>query len=509
MGFTNSNFAAKKQTPAEKRRAKKTASRSLRMEYGDLARESRTFVRSAFEDEVDAKAMNISRGESEWHAMMREVWGSVYKLGHGPLPAGTEPVGWAAKILDTIATHDGWKSAASKCGGDKWTSTVTTATLERWIAPHFPPVPADTKAIEDSIAIAKSQKGKMWERLTKRLAHELGEARQAGKDVEAWIDSARGREVLNVACANAQEAALRVAGLRGSLGGIGDGNESDELRDVIDELKGQDQDRAREILLRAGRMTSAMNSRAHLAPEVDTGREEVVAVETGGDIARLLPVELALLGSSDPTLATLAFSRVVDANAQQHAMQGVDLAHLGPVIVLLDESGSMSGARDLLARSYLLTLLRRAVETRRPFAVVRFETSTTCHLFPSMPVDVGEMMRVVLKKPAGGGTAIGAALSEAARIIELGAMRDRLGREITWAEARKADVVLLTDGYSADDVAPPLTRLKATGARLHTIGFDMLPGNEIKAASATTTQVASNGPNGEDLLVGQLVMVKP
>ncbi|MEN8212769.1 MAG: hypothetical protein ABFR19_00275, partial [Pseudomonadota bacterium] len=118
--------------------------------------------------------------------------------------------------------------------------------------------------------------------------------------------------------------------------------------------------------------------------------------ETGGiirsdDIARMLPVELAMLGH--PRLNTLWHAKRAEKTLMTYQLQGVLSEHApqereiteerqqeqqksveghGPVIVCLDTSGSMAGEAELVAKALVLEALRIAYEEQRPCYVYSF-----------------------------------------------------------------------------------------------------------------------------------------
>jgi hypothetical protein len=100
-------------------------------------------------------------------------------------------------------------------------------------------------------------------------------------------------------------------------------------------------------------------------------REEVADVELGSDLARVLPTELVKL--TDPLLSLDFARRFVEGTLMQYRLQGRETLGRGPLIVLLDDSGSMEGDRELWAKAVTLGLVQVAAFQRRRCRIVHFD----------------------------------------------------------------------------------------------------------------------------------------
>jgi uncharacterized protein with von Willebrand factor type A (vWA) domain len=179
-------------------------------------------------------------------------------------------------------------------------------------------------------------------------------------------------------------------------------------------------------------------------------------VELGNDLGRLLPVELVKL--RHPRLHALALRDLLERKAMQYALTGKEKLGKGPLVVLLDRSGSMKGDADTWSISVALALLGIAHEERRTFAVLAFSNQ----VFYQVVIKPGEKLpEAALNLECDGGTEIDTAMSTGLSIIESnpGALHE-------------ADLVLVTDGCSASDRAPELRqRARALGACVLGIGI--------------------------------------
>ncbi len=118
----------------------------------------------------------------------------------------------------------------------------------------------------------------------------------------------------------------------------------------------------------AGRFRRVAQSKQR--QKVSHGLDDVVGVEPGGDIGRLLPSELVRLAVPELELDTLR--RIVERQAlcrEHHAFEPVGK---GPIIVVCDESGSMEGTKAHTAKALALALAWVARQQRRWCGLVAY-----------------------------------------------------------------------------------------------------------------------------------------
>ena len=163
------------------------------------------------------------------------------------------------------------------------------------------------------------------------------------------------------------------------------------------------------------------------------GREETVGVTLGGDLGDILPQELLLLRRAG-RLRTVALARIIERRALVREMKGPALLGRGPVIVIIDTSGSMAGARVVFAKAVALAIVTRAIEQRRPALVLTFGARgemLEVHFSPRE--SPGNRILRLLDLSFGGGTNFDGPLE---RIVEVATERP-------WSSA---DAVFVSDG---------------------------------------------------------------
>jgi uncharacterized protein with von Willebrand factor type A (vWA) domain len=124
----------------------------------------------------------------------------------------------------------------------------------------------------------------------------------------------------------------------------------------------------RHIALLCGRMKmiAAQVERSRLT----LGNTELYGVTLGNDVRNLLPTELALLGQ--PTLKRLFYVRFAERSLNQYERYTPEPVGRGPIIVAVDESGSMGGQKNEWAKAVVLSLLSIAAKQKRDLRVIHF-----------------------------------------------------------------------------------------------------------------------------------------
>lgn len=116
--------------------------------------------------------------------------------------------------------------------------------------------------------------------------------------------------------------------------------------------------RISELAGRYRRMAQARQRR-----KMNHGLDDVVGVVNGGDLARLLPSELSLLCDEDVEL--YGMMKLIERSALCRDHRRWEKEAKGPIIVFLDESGSMAGEPEYNAKAFALALAYIARHQRR------------------------------------------------------------------------------------------------------------------------------------------------
>lgn len=104
---------------------------------------------------------------------------------------------------------------------------------------------------------------------------------------------------------------------------------------------------------------------------------EITGVELSGDLARLLPIESSLVVGAVPDLELLALSRLVQRRALSYRRIAREPVAMGPIVVSVDESGSMGGEKIEAAKGLALAMASIARAQKRPFVLSAFSGDPT------------------------------------------------------------------------------------------------------------------------------------
>ena len=191
-------------------------------------------------------------------------------------------------------------------------------------------------------------------------------------------------------------------------------------------------------LLAIARMAGRM-IRIALAKRRTKARQEpteVVDIEVGSDLARVLPVELSKL--SHPVLGKDFRLRFAEGKLLQYRLQAKAPQGRGPIVTCVDTSGSMSGDREIWSKAVALALFQVAAREKRAFALICFSSKTDVMAFEfenparAHAPDVAKAATVFF----GGGTDFETPLTAAMEIMKKSAFQ-------------RGDIVFITDGECA------------------------------------------------------------
>ena len=205
-------------------------------------------------------------------------------------------------------------------------------------------------------------------------------------------------------------------------------------------------------------------------------RSEVYSVTTSKDLEYILPIESVKL--QDETLKYLFFARWMEGKLLTYQLTGKHWAgslkrrKKGPMVALVDTSGSMVGSPEIVSKAILLAIVRHMLKEKRDMKVFLFSSvgqATEIELTDNrkMASEFLDFLQYTFE----GGTDFNTALGEG-----LKALKDR--------QYRNADILFITDGLSAvsdERLIDELNRVKADNdTRIFTIviGNDSAGGME-------------------------------
>lgn len=182
------------------------------------------------------------------------------------------------------------------------------------------------------------------------------------------------------------------------------------------------------------------------SPDADPepGYTEIRGVRYGDEWAALVSSEAALLAF--PETQTLFFKKAAEAELlvwdhftpapptvkdPRRTLERQKRNDRGPVIVVLDTSGSMRGKPEEVAKAAVLALLRVALEEERDCYLINFSSTTRCLDLSRLTTALPELLRF-LEFSFHGGTDLAPALRECLQVLDQGAFKE-------------ADVLIVSD----------------------------------------------------------------
>lgn len=438
-------------------------------------------------------------------ATVESLWGELFgRLYDFDVSEKTEPAAhakeWASKLHQLATEHPKWAELHDMARGDAYAAGLAVSAIAPALLDSLPPLPEDPEELQHELdgmeqirKAAKSKKrkaaiAKKCDALKERIEGSLGQAKVATEAVANMESKLQG--VIDVGVKLAMTRIAEIERITNAFGdgasnthgaGCGGGVGSAQRAAV---RKVQADPKLRKMAELAGRFRALVRSKKKAK---GNGPEEVHAVELGSDLRRLLPSERMMLGL--PGLgAALVYSRMLDQSAQQYAVKQNDDRQRGPIVFVLDESGSMKAkvgtdgsTRDTWAKAVALAVMERCVAERRSFAIVHFDSEVTRTDCFAKPWESG-MAAVIdaVSHFTGGGTHIAKALDIACEVAR---------GEHGWKPTEgKADLVLVTDGADSSPEtfsAQIKADLEQSGCALHTIGISTYLPDSLRKLGAT------------------------
>jgi uncharacterized protein with von Willebrand factor type A (vWA) domain len=218
----------------------------------------------------------------------------------------------------------------------------------------------------------------------------------------------------------------------------------------------------RKILDHIGRIEMEYGARRQSM--VSYSRSEMHSVTTSSDLQHMLPTESVKL--QDETLKSLFFARWAEGKLLTYQLTGRNWAggarkKRGPMVAMVDTSGSMHGAPEVVAKSIILALVRRMLKESRDVKVFLFSSvGQTSEIEMTDTKKMASEFLDFLNYTFEGGTDFNTALKEG-----LETLRER--------QYRNADILFITDGLSVVSDETVISGLddmkKNNGTRLFTI----------------------------------------
>ncbi len=246
--------------------------------------------------------------------------------------------------------------------------------------PEYRALHADTELDDTAAAIAAGHLAEQFAKLKKESGN--GSAAPAGAGADDLAGEMAALRAVGKAVAEARREVDELRDASAALG-LGPGQPGSNNPRAIAEIyrRVRNDPALRRISELAGRFRRVAASKQR--QKVSHGLDDVIGVEPGGDIGRLLPSELARLALPELELDTLR--RIVERQAQCREYHAVEPVGKGPILVVCDESGSMEGPKVHTAKALALALAWVARRQRRWAGLIAYSGGSGERLLPLPP----------------------------------------------------------------------------------------------------------------------------
>lgn len=426
----------------------------------------------------DKRAAGFSDG------FMPELFHRLYAT----VPSKVEKPGAAAavreKVHNLVSELPEFESLRKQTVRDELWAGMATAALSESVTKVIPqpqdgpPDDADeAQRVFDGLKELAAMNPEAFDEHLAQAQQKLEEALNGTGMSADTLDESGIRQAMRAAIGQATQDIRDAEGAMASLGyGQGAGTQSFRSAKVAMQLckkvKGSRQ--LRDIVEMAGRLISI--SRAKRMNRTDYARNEMVGVAPTGDLARILPSEMLRL--TTPVGAADLMHRLLERSAMGYDMKGKEKVGKGPIVLCLDQSGSMSGTRDTWGKAVALALLDSARTQKRPFGIILYDDYVhTTEVFPDPHnVDPDKLIEI-LSTFSGGGTSFRQPLERALDIVAQG------------GKFSKADVVHITDGgASSDGATEAIERANKIGCQIYGISIGPVS-HSLTSWSHSTTMI--------------------
>jgi len=246
------------------------------------------------------------------------------------------------------------------------------------------------------------------------------------------------------------------------------GMEAGALRELTERVMGSE--KLKKIARLAGRMERVAEA-THDARCTD--RPEVICdVQASNDLGHILPTELACL--AEPRLQPLFLRRYLESQLLCYQLEGKEPLGRGPIVMLYDGSGSMSGAPEIWAKAIVFGLLTIAGKENRDVLVFEFSSYDQISMwsFPAGAKDPAKLVEMA-EHFFGGGT-------DPRQAIEVGLAA------MQGSAYDKADMIVVSDGeFMVEDTFLEKFQAlkKERGARMITVGIGNVKMRALEAVA--------------------------
>ena len=358
------------------------------------------------------------RSFPSFRPLMGDMWAGLFKMKPELLTEVDPTLEMNRQLMERVMSENGFQEFREFTRLDDLASALGTVKYSETVLEWIEEQARQNQALQQALQQVKSSDTGAMQQAAKALAEAL---EQNGQALARSLQNA------------AKEAIQTKENLKSLLGGIEAGSGDAELKKVPlrDQLalaeKLSHDPKFKEIAQWAGRLKLIARKKQRSKHRESIDRS---GITMGNQVEKLLPSELAAFSSLITKRDFLR--RYAEGQTLQFDTHGKEQLGKGPIILCLDQSGSMSD-QDTISKGFALALMSIARKQRRDFALILFSSSAKEPLiYERGKITVRDMVQLA-NIFLDGGTDFESPLKKAAKVIE----KSRL---------IKADIIFLTDG---------------------------------------------------------------
>lgn len=285
-------------------------------------------------------------------------------------------------IKEVMGTQE-WKNLREHTRLDEFGSSVGTASFSKSFIDNLSQeiIDAENAVVEQSKAVSALREARRIKdkALIKEMLELAKQKREAAKKAVSNAAQACGGDITQSVRIAGRNAANEASGATQESKDFacawGDGGGFANHIPVSEQLALANKIKENKTLRLLAKMVGRMKRLAQgfQAKKINKTPEEIVDVETGNDLKRVLPAEMLFL--TNPKTRMIFYKKYYEMSLLQYKKTGVEKAGKGPIFLMTDESGSMSGNRIIWAKAVGLALAWIAQKQKRSLILGGFSSS--------------------------------------------------------------------------------------------------------------------------------------
>lgn len=158
------------------------------------------------------------------------------------------------------------------------------------------------------------------------------------------------------------------------------------------------------VLARIMQIAGRFIARAHALQRqrTDLPGLEVTGIELSGDVARVLPLDAALVAGAVPEIEMLALYKLATRHTLSYRRERREPVGMGPLVISIDESSSMDGTPIETAKALALAMVSIARAQKRPILLAGFSGTALVRVAHDTPDEIVKWCTAQI----GGGTVL-------------------------------------------------------------------------------------------------------